>query len=313
MKMKINMKTDKLNIITQKMNMITIKNNGKDNSNNIIKEKRFDYTLFYKKYKTYLPNNLLPSTNFLSWLIGLSEGEGSFIVNKRGDLAFIITQNTSDINILYYIQEILGFGKVIPQSAKTSRYVTQSKREIEIIISLFNANTLLPTKKKRLYLFIKGFNDWVTKGSIRLEPVTFIDNNLLPRLDNSWLCGFTDGEGCFSCSIRVDAKRYSINFSIAQKGEINLPILNILPYLFKGGRVTNHSVKDVYEYRINGVKFCSNVFSYFDEFNLLTKKSLSYVLWKETYKDLVSKHHLDESKILVMSERAKMINKSNII
>jgi len=67
-------------------------------------------------------------------------------------------QSTSDINTLYYIQETLGFGKVISQSIKTSRYVTQSKREIEIIISLFNGNIILPTRKIQLKNFINGFN-----------------------------------------------------------------------------------------------------------------------------------------------------------
>jgi LAGLIDADG endonuclease len=83
---------------------------------------------------------------------------GSFIVNNRGDLAFVITQSTSDLKVLYYIQETLGFGKVISQSVKTSRYVTQSKKEIEVIINIFNGNIVLPTKKDRLEKFILAFN-----------------------------------------------------------------------------------------------------------------------------------------------------------
>src|ERR1700712_3337073 len=82
----------------------------------------FNFLPFCLKYKAYFPNNIIPSTNFLTWFIGFTEGEGSFIVNNRGDLAFVITQSTSDLKVLYYIQETLGFGKVISQSAKTSRY-----------------------------------------------------------------------------------------------------------------------------------------------------------------------------------------------
>jgi hypothetical protein len=48
--------------------------------------------------------------------------------------------------------------------------------------------------------------------------------------------------------------------------------------LFKGGIVSSHFVKDVYEYRIAGVKACPNIFPYFDNYCLLTKKSLSYLL-----------------------------------
>lgn len=87
--------------------------------------------MFYTKYKSLYGDRALPSEEFLTWLIGFTEGDGSFIVNKRGDLAFIITQSTSDIQVLKFIQDTLGFGKVINQSAITSRYVCQAKPDIE--------------------------------------------------------------------------------------------------------------------------------------------------------------------------------------
>ena len=74
-----------------------------------------------------MPTNLSPSYNFLSWFVGFTEGDGSFIVNNRSDLAFVVVQSTTDIIVLHYIQETLGFGKVISQSVKISRYITQSK------------------------------------------------------------------------------------------------------------------------------------------------------------------------------------------
>ena len=45
-------------------------------------------------------------------------------------MAFIITQSTSDIQVLKFIQDTLGFGKVRNQSAITSRYVCQAKPEM---------------------------------------------------------------------------------------------------------------------------------------------------------------------------------------
>ena len=178
------------------------------NNIEIIKDKgnilnnSFDFSLFYKKYKSYLQNNICPSKSFLTWLVGFTEGEGSFIVNNRGDLAFVITQSTNDIQLLYFIQEILGLGKVISQSTKTSRYVTQNKKEIDIIINLFNGNTILPTRQKNLENFIAGFNIWVSKGRIKLDPIVFIKNAVDVTLEDNWIAGFTDAEGCFSCSIK---------------------------------------------------------------------------------------------------------------
>jgi len=293
-----------------KYNVLSSQN--KTDVNSLTKNSDFNFRLFYMKYKIYLPNNNKPSSNFLAWFIGFTEGEGSFVVNKRGDLAFVVTQSTSDIGVLHYIKETLNFGKVISQSVKTSRYVTQSKREIEIIISLFNGNVVLPTRQIKIENFILGFNLWADKGAIRLDPVIPIKNLILPNLNNSWLAGFTDAEGCFTCSIG-EKKGFSFNYSIAQKGESNLVILKELSVVFKAGIVSSHHVKDVYEYRIAGVRNCPNIFPYFDEYTLLTKKSVSYLLWKQIYKDLLFKHHLEPEKRSLMIEKARMINKSNIL
>ena len=125
------------------------------------------------------------------------------------------------------------------------------------------------------------------------------------------MAGFTDGEGCFTCSIG-EKKGFSYNYNISQKGESNIFVLEQLCLLFKGGIVSNHFVKNVYEYRIAGVKACPNIFPYFDEDSLLTKKSLSYILWKQIYQYLVKKHHLNPAKRLEMIEKARMINKCSL-
>ena len=67
------------------------------------------------------------------------------------------------------------------------------------------------------------------------------------------------------------------------------------------------------EYRITGVKACANIFPYFDKYTLLTKKSLAYTLWKQVHVYLVNKHHLDTEKRKQIIEKARMINKSNVI
>jgi len=111
-------------------------------------------------------------------------------------LAFVITQATIDKQVLEFIQEILGFGKVIPPSAITSRYITQNKKEIDILVSLFNGNLVLPKRqetfdlflfnqKETFDLFVKGFNKWVTKGRIRLEPVVINNRPILPTLNDA--------------------------------------------------------------------------------------------------------------------------------
>jgi len=87
----------------------------------------FEFSSFYSKFKEDYPDLKQPNSRFLGWLIGFSEGEGSFILAKRGDLSFVVTQSSSDIEVLNYIKDNLGFGRVIKQSTKqnTHRFVIQ--------------------------------------------------------------------------------------------------------------------------------------------------------------------------------------------
>lgn len=294
-------------IILPTFSLSTVKRHMSDYNSS---KNRFDFSAFYTKYNAHLPNNKIPSEKFLTWLVGFTEGEGSFIVNNREDLVFVITQATVDKQILEFIQEILGFGKVIPQSAITSRYVTQRKKEIDIIISLFNGNLVLPKRQEKFNTFVEGFNKWVNKGRILLEPVVFNNKSILPTLNDAWFAGFTDGEGCFTCSINAK-KGFSFNFNISQKWDINIKILEHLCVLFKGGIVSKHSEDNLYEFRLGELKNCSNIFSYFDNYRLYTKKSLSYILWKDIHKDLLNKDHLNPAKRQEMIEKVKMINKSS--
>lgn len=187
-----------------------------------------------------------------------------------------------------FIKETLGFGKVISQSKSTSRYVTQNKKEIEILLHLFNGNIVLPSKKVKFQDYVKGFNIWANKGIILLNPIELKNNSILPSLEDSWLSGFIDAEGCFTCSINKD-KGFSLNFNISQKWEENLKVLQHFCVLFNGGIVSKHTVSNVNEYRIGGLQNCKNVFPYFDNHPLLTKKFASYTAWKRMYEDLLKK------------------------
>jgi hypothetical protein len=71
----------------------------------------FNFSKFHLKYNSYF-NNYRPviDDEFLTWLIGFTEGDGSFIVSGRGSLQFVITQGEKDVQVLQMIKETLGFG-----------------------------------------------------------------------------------------------------------------------------------------------------------------------------------------------------------
>lgn len=81
--------------------------------NNPLNGCTFNFTNFHLKYNSYFKNSRpVISDEFLTWLIGFTEGDGSFVVSGRGSLQFVITQGDKDYKVLQMIKETLGFGNV---------------------------------------------------------------------------------------------------------------------------------------------------------------------------------------------------------
>lgn len=177
----------------------------------------FDFSAFFDKYSEFYPNKILPNTDFLQWLIGFSEGEGSFIVAKRGDLSFVITQSTIDIQSLNYIKDNLGFGNVIKQSVKsnTHRFIVQDFKNILLLCLLFNGNMVFPTRKARFLIFLASFNEKLIKKN--LSTISSLDTCIKPTLNDAWFSGITDGEGCFTASLLSNNINFKFRFILTQK------------------------------------------------------------------------------------------------
>lgn len=258
------------------------------------KSEEFDFSFFYKKYNEYFNNSKpLPEYEFLTWFIGFSEGDGSFVINNRNELSFVITQSTEDEQILNLIFEKLNFGRVIKQGKRTSRYIVQDKKGLELINYLFNGNIVLPSKQQSFNKFLKIFNQKAIKGKILLDEIKLINSNKLPSLSNNWLVGFTDSEGCFTISFLSNSNAFRLRFLVSQKGDINVSVLSHLILLFKTGTIEAHSKKSNYSYVITGAKACLNVYNYFDNNPLKTKKLRSYLLWKKIHNHIMDKDHLN--------------------
>lgn len=96
----------------------------------------------------------------LEWLIGFSEGDGSFMVDKSGYVSFQVTQSSRDVQILHRIRKILGFGAVSEQDSlnNTWRFRVRDRENLQRIIHLFNGNLVLEKNCKRFLSFVAAFN-----------------------------------------------------------------------------------------------------------------------------------------------------------
>jgi len=145
--------------------------------NNRDRDRYFDFTLFNSEYERIMKQNS-PSFSFLTWLIGFTEGDGSFILANRGDFSIVITQDTRDIQVLNMIQKNLGLGKVIKQGKTTSRFLVQDKKGLYLLATLFNNNLVTYSKIVSFNKFLYELNNYNQNGTIKYPYIKLTLNNL---------------------------------------------------------------------------------------------------------------------------------------
>lgn len=136
-----------------------------------------------------------PSVSWLQWFIGFAEGDGA-ILTLTDRLRFVLTQKEGAV--LQHIQQVLGFGNVVfDNRANCYRYIVDSYANVFLLYVLFNGNLVLPHRIQQL----KAWYDKLTSRANNFSLPAFIFNQVIPSLNDAWLSGFTDAEGCFNVTI----------------------------------------------------------------------------------------------------------------
>lgn len=289
--------------------------NKKQSASETKYETSFNFSAFRMHYNTIFGNNAKHlSDSWLIWFIGFVEGDGAIQTYSNGKrVRFVITQKEGAI--LFYIQKKLGIGivKHFPQgkSGKKNdfyRLMVDNPLHILLLAFLLNGNLALTHRILQLSLWVKALNDRFGANTIKL-----IDTAVTVTLQDSWLSGFTDAEGCFNVSITVNA-RYVLDYVIKMRyilDQKDSAILQIVQNLFGFGKVTLRSKTDVYRYTVTGFKSMNDIISYFKEFPLLTKKGQSFDKWLNIHNIVSNKLHLTEEGLAQVRALQKEINIDN--
>nr|YP_203339.1 orf360 [Zancudomyces culisetae]AAW49506.1 orf360 [Zancudomyces culisetae] len=240
------------------------------NNNNFINNNLFLNNQSNKKKKIYKD---------LEWLIGFTEGDGSFIKSKNR-LYFVLTQK--EIKILYYIKSLLGFGKVYIYNG-IGRYVVTKKEHIDILKKLFFNNLVLNKCKERFKIWN---NEQIENNSIESSLLT---------LNNGWLSGFIDAEGCFNVNITKNDKyitgyRVRLRFMIDQKDESE--VLKKIQILLGNGRVSKRSKTTTERLTLDTFISFPKLIDYLEKYPLKTKKRITFFKWRKIYLLCKEKKHL---------------------
>ncbi len=244
---------------------------------------------------------------FKWWFIGFTEGDGSFIINKNGYLEFKVTQSSEDAQILFFIKKELGFGTVSIQDKlnKTHHYRVRDRKNIHKLIQIFNGNIVTNYKLNQFKLWVNAFNK-VYKTNIHC-----LEDKYELTLNNAWLSGFTDAEGCFtSCtSVSKSTGQFitTVRYVISQKDDIEFS-KDLADKI--NGYITHVKSYNGYNTVVNFGKL-NKILLYLKNYPLKTKKFISYKRWLKIYDLVKNKKHLTpEGRIIIKfhSLRTKLIN-----
>ncbi len=238
------------------------------------------------KISQHVPNHKsnLNNDEFGYFLAGLIEGGGWF-GNKQLHIIFA----ESDTSLAYYIKKRIGYGNVYKiKDKKAVRYICKKAKGLFIILSLINGKFVSNYKYQQWIKdnFSEDFN-------IKILPPL---KNLF--LDNYWLTGFTQANGCFHISIQKSKRHitgYSVRLEYSLKQNDDFA-LKLLYNLLKMGNISQDN-SGIWCYKSSGFKTAASLINYFDKYNLFAGKYKDYIKFRKLYIKLTEGKHLDDKGI----------------
>ena len=242
----------------------------------------------YSSYKNLLPisehvsnKNHLTNNEFGYFLAGLIEGDGWFGYKQ---LHIIFAEE--DTSLAYYIKKRVGYGNVYKiKNKKAVRYICKKKTGLLIILSLINGKLLSNSKYDQLikHNYNEQFNIFI------LPPLKKL------TLDNYWLAGFTQADGCFHISViksKTHKTGYSVRLEYSIKQNDKLPLELLYKELQMGNLSQYHT--GIWCYKSTGFKPAFSIINYFDRYSLFTGKYTSYLKFRKVYIMITEGKHLEE-------------------
>lgn len=217
------------------------------------------------------------------------------------------------LKFYFILKKSLGFGVVRPQDSvsNTHCYRVRDQKGIFTLITIFNRWGVFFTKKSgfQFYTWVNAFNHIYKRNLLNHTLCSCIEKNL--SLNDAWLSGFTDGEGCFTVTVCKEKStktgsytQVQVRYIVSQKGEREL-MQKVA--LLVNGKIHYLGSYDGFNMVVNLTKF-STIINYLNKYQLKTKKLISYKKWSLVYFLVVSKKHLLPAYTEKIKKLAKSIN-----
>jgi len=245
------------------------------------------------------PNHKYPLNNnqYGYYIAGLIDGDG-YISRKLDQNKIVICFNKKDISLAYLLKSFLNNGKVNSIDNSVNLVITNK-------IALTKISYLIHNKLK-ITSKIERLNSLILKLNIDLPPSIRNNENLL---DNHYLSGLIDSDGCFTIRIINRSSRGREEVRLYLRIELNIKDKVIIDELKTtlGGSISIrkhiNKLSESYSYGYNSVSFTNmlKILKYLDKYSL-NSKYLEYTYIRKAYLIIQDKKHLTEEGINKLKE-----------
>ena len=172
---------------------------------------------------------------------------------------------------------------------------------------MFNGNLVLDKRKIQFKKWLDIFN------------IPMLSNNVLPLLNNGWISGFIDAEGCFNVTLfkrkaMVLSYQVKLRFMIDQKDSLNeMLIIKHQLNLFLTNRKLKGETNTMHRIESNSFRKVPLIIEYLNEFKLKSKKKESFFKWVTVYELIKINSHLTEKGLSEIRRLSKQINLINSV
>ena len=250
--------------------------------------------------------------NFYQWLIGFTDGDGSFTISSqksktgklKWNLFFKINQSNYNLRVLYYIKKELKYGTVqLETKTNMADFRIRDKNIInKVIFPIFDKYPLLTSKYYDYYKFKKAYEILENKNLSKeikdklllelkkeVKPKNYISPawdkvhycikstyDVMCIMSKYWLIGFTEAEGSFYL-VKKSTTRLVHAFEITQKLDriVLESIAHILGISVKNKKTDNTLVT-------TNSRAINNIIEYYKN-TMKGMKALEYRIWANSY------------------------------
>lgn len=137
-------------------------------------------------------------------------------------------------------------------------------------------------------------------------------DNQQERLDDRWIVGFTDGEGCFHVALNKLPKmtlgwQVLPEFRIVQHQRDETVLQGIKSFFGFGDICRNHG--DRKEFRVRGLDNLNKLVQFFKKYPLQTSKKRSFELFSEVIELMNKRQHLTREGLRNIANLASQMNR----